>query len=241
MHLDTEQIERLLHRELDPAQEAALRSHLRACPDCERRLQQAAREEEEIFAALGHLDHPAPSVTVDALMGRAPIRRGHWQRIAAGIVLVLAASGALYAAPGSPLPDLFGDVRQWLGAPAAEEARAVAEYATGLSVAPGATLDVVFAAPQAIGVVTVRVVDDPEITVRAIGEPVSFDLGVERVTVANRGARANYEILLPRDAPSIRVLIGDSVRLHRESGRIDSPVKPDATGAYRLPMTLGNG
>jgi hypothetical protein len=240
MHLDDEQVQRLLHAELEAGDDAVLRAHAAACTVCGRRLEAAAREEEEIVGRLRRLDHPVPRLTGGEVARRAaPLRAAVW-RIAAGLALAFAASGVLYAFPGSPLPALVrgGAVAR---APAARRsapppAPPEAGRPSGVAVVPGGDFAIVFASPQPRGSARVRVVDGPELTVRAFGAPVRFDLGVDRVTVANAGAAADYEILLPRGARSVRIQVGAATVLRKTGGRIASPSTPDAHGTYVVPL-----
>lgn len=246
MHLDAEQIERLLHAELAPERQAPLRAHLRECVRCARRLAVAAREEEEIFAALRHLDHPVPPVTVHGIARRAsPVRRVR-RRVAAGVALALATSSVLYAIPGAPLHELLrGSAARRVpaeraqpapAAPAAPPVLPEPPHAAGVAVVPGTAFRVVFAAAQERGQLLVRRVDAAELTVRAIGESVPFDLAVDRLTVDNEGASADYEILLPRRAPRIQILIGTSVVLWQDERGVRAGVESDVEGRYRLAM-----
>src|SRR5688572_17545720 len=115
MHLDDEQVQRLQHGELDTQTRAALLGHVAICPDCRARVEDAEREEAQIFDLLRGLDHEAPDITAaaiaagsarhvgsdHALIPRSPAR---W---AAGILITLGAAGALYAVPASPLRALI--------------------------------------------------------------------------------------------------------------------------------------
>lgn len=238
MHLDPEQLERLLHRELAPGQEVLLRAHLEECSYCARRLEQEAEEEREIFAALHRLDHPVPPISVAEIAGRAAAGRIPWRRIAAGIVLVLATTGALFAVPGSPLPALLQGA---LGRGAATEPHAAEPrppYESGVAVRPGDDLEVVFIDQQERGSARVRLVDEPELSIRALGQPVAFDVDLGRLTVLNARAEADYEILIPRAAQSVRVLVGGEVVLHKERDRILGSASVDPEGAYRFPMRV---
>jgi hypothetical protein len=232
MHLDDERVQRLLHAELEPGDAAVLRAHAAACTVCGRRLEAAAREEEEIVGRLRLLDHPLPRLTAGEVARRAASPRAAAWRIAAGLALAFAASGVLYAFPGSPLPAL---VRGGAGARAPAAPRSAPPEAgrpSGVAVVPGGDFAIVFASPQPRGSARVRVVDGPELTVRAFGALVRFDLGVDRVTVANAGAAADYEILLPRGARSVRIQVGAATVLRKTGGRIASPSTPDAHGTY---------
>src|SRR2546422_5647206 len=82
MHLDEDQVERLLHHELGRSAEASVREHLAACPDCRRRVARAEQEEEEVYALLRHVDHPAPGIDPPAVAARHTHAVG-WVRWAA--------------------------------------------------------------------------------------------------------------------------------------------------------------
>jgi hypothetical protein len=239
MHLDDEQVQRLLHAELEPGDAAVLRAHAAACTVCGRRLEAAAREEEEIVGRLRLLDHPVPRLTAGEVARRAASPPAAW-RIAAGLALAFAASGVLYAFPGSPLPALVrgGAVARAPAAPRSAPPPAPPEAGrpSGVAVVPGGDFAIVFASPQPRGSARVRVVDGPELTVQAFGALVRFDLGADRVTVANAGAAADYEILLPRGARSVRIQVGAATVLRKTGGRIASPSTPDAHGTYVVPL-----
>ncbi|HEV7589777.1 MAG TPA: hypothetical protein VGO40_16800 [Longimicrobium sp.] len=239
MHLDPEQVQRLLHGELEPGDAVPLRAHAAGCTVCGGRLDAAAREEEELFRRLGLLDHPVPRLTAGELARRAAPTRSPVWRMAAGIVLAFAASGVLYAFPGSPLPALVrgGGVAHPPAAPRpAPPAPPEPGRPSGVAVVPGGDFAIVFASPQARGSARVRVVDGPELAVRAFGAPVRFDLGVDRVTIANAGAAADYEVLLPRGARSVRIQVGGATVLRKTGGRIATPSSPDAHGIYVIPL-----
>lgn len=236
MHLDPEQLERLLHRELAPGQEILLWAHLEECSYCARRLDQAAEEEREIFAALQRLDHPVPPISVADIAERAAAGRIAWQRIAAGIVLVLGTTGVLFAVPGSPLPGLLQGVLGRGASPEPHAAEPRPPYESGVAVRPGDDLEVVFIDEQERGSARVRLVDEPDLSIRALGQPVAFDADLGRLTVLNAHAEADYEILIPRTAPSVRVLVGREVVLYKEGDRILGSAVMDPEGDYRFPM-----
>ena len=107
MHLDDEQLQRLLHGELDRGSAGALAEHVAACADCRQRLSEAERDQAEVYGLLRLVDHPAPPVDAESVAASA---RGHdrgWGRWAAGILLAMAAAGGAYAASGSRSRDGF--------------------------------------------------------------------------------------------------------------------------------------
>ncbi|MGH7672815.1 MAG: zf-HC2 domain-containing protein, partial [Gemmatimonadales bacterium] len=100
MHLDDEQVQRLLHRELAPPVETSVRAHLAQCASCRGRVAEAEREETEVYALLRHVDDPPPPVDARAVVARARARGLGRLRWAAGVLLALGLAGAAYAAPG---------------------------------------------------------------------------------------------------------------------------------------------
>jgi hypothetical protein len=239
MHRDVEQVERLAHGELDASREAELRDHLRGCAHCARRLDAAMREDAEIGALLRQLDHPAPIARADALIRRSRGERLGAARIAAGLAFALLTAGVLYAMPGSPLPRLLdrapGPVSPAPPTVRVEE-RPPRPAPAGIAIPPGADLTVIFSAGLAGGTATVRLVDAPELSIRGAGDGVEFDLGVDRVTVAGTDAAGDYQVLVPRDAPSVRIRDGATVVWEKSGDRVASVVDPAADGAYVVPV-----
>jgi hypothetical protein len=69
-----------------------------------------------------------------------------------------------------------------------------------------------------------------------VGEPVIFDIGPGRIRVANQGATGDYEVLVPRSAPSVLIRVGEELLWRKELDSIRPAPPADAPGAYRLPM-----
>lgn len=243
MHLDTTAVQRLLHGEMDPGTESTARVHLEACSECRDRVSRARIEEEQILAALRSLDHPAPQVDVRSLIWRSRAETRVWWRAAAGIAAVAATSGILYAAPGSPLPDLirFVTERSASGVPtppsAAEQARPRAP-AAGLTVVPTDSFTIRFEAAQesgAVRIIPTRTTN--RLSVRAFGAPVSFDSEVDRVIVHNAGTSNSYEVELPASASLVSIEMGANILLFKRGPRIRSVVPPDVDGQYLVPLS----
>ena len=171
------------------------------------------REEAELFALLGALDHPVPQVDARAVIARAGQQRRSpaYLRWAAAIALGLGLAGAAYALPGSPL-------RAWVralvhGAAPAPTQPPDSGFA-GIAVAPGQGLSVVFAARQATGTADVRLTDSAEVVVRALTGAATFTSGADRLVIDNAGSDATFEIQIPRAAPRVEILVeGSSILL----------------------------
>src|SRR6185295_12406514 len=99
------EIQRLLHGEVDGGARTQALAHLEGCSTCRQLVDEAGRDEVEIFAVLSRVDHPVPKVEPRLLVAmRSTAAGGGWKRKAAVIALALGGAGVAYAAPGSPLP-----------------------------------------------------------------------------------------------------------------------------------------
>jgi anti-sigma factor RsiW len=242
MHLDDEQIQRLMHGELDaPARAEAMR-HVMECPACSRGLEAARREEAEVFALFEHLDHDAPVVDAASFTALTRGRVPAWTRRAAGVVVAAALAGAAYAIPGSPLPALVRQLASTFPGhePAAPPARGgdvstPAQPATsGIAVPAGDHFVIRFAATQEHGSVTVRLTDDGMVRVRVTGGTVAFTTDNGRLDIGNRGSSADYEIEIPRSAVRIEIRVADTARFVKDRDRVTTGAGSIGPGQYRL-------
>jgi hypothetical protein len=234
MHLEEETIQRLLHGELDPPSEAASRAHAATCPECRARLEEAEREERTAFELLRRLDHAPPRVTAETVMARARRRSSGWERRVAVVLLAVAAAGAAYAAPRSPLPGWVDQVAGWAGGDA--PGTAVPTGSAGISVEPTGPFTIVFEAEQSRGSASVLVTDASHIVVRSRDSSASFDTDVERLTIRNAGSTADFDIELPRTAARVEILVGGRRVLLQQGSRIVTDARVDAEGRYRVPL-----
>lgn len=243
MHLDEAQVQQLLHGELARVDEIAAREHLAGCTVCRDRVAVAAREEADVFALLGAVDHPAPVIAVSAIeaRGRAPdARRLKW---AAGVVLALGIAGAAYAAPGSPLPRLLGTVTGWMRPdPELADTRSSvsppgAASVAGVAIAPGERLVIVFTSSQTEGDARVRLTDSAEVVVRAPSGAATFSSDADRLVIDNRGGTGTFEIQIPRAAPRVEILVDGTRRFLKEDDRITADELPGAQGRYAIRLS----
>lgn len=241
-HLDEERVQRFLHGELEPTHDALEREHVASCASCRARVTDAQRDDAEVNALLGLLDHPIPRVSARTIVARARPRQNAWGRWAAGIVLVATLGGVAYAAPGSPLRQLIRQTAALLsGADDArratpEQRRGVTPSGAGIAVEPGRALLIQFTAHQRVGEVRVSLTDGAVVTVSAPNGAATFTSDVERLVVDNTGSAASFEIHIPRTAPRVEVRVGD-VRLVLKNGdRIVAAAQADAAGTLRLPL-----
>jgi hypothetical protein len=242
MHLDDEMIERLVAGELDRRDSAEAR-HLAGCADCRTRLVEATREDEQLRALLGALDHAPPAVDARALIARDRGRARMARRWAAGILLALAVAGGAYAA-SAPLGRLVermwdrgGDTLE--AAPTAvpeSAAPAAAEPTGGVAVDASVPLVVVFesAAPGARARVTLA--DDPRLVVEAFGGAPEFAESAGRLAITGGPAPYRFEIRIPRAAPSVELRVAQAVRLLKAGGRVETEAPGDATSGWEVSL-----
>lgn len=244
MHLQNEQIQRLLHGELDADALADARAHGDECHQCRSRIEAAAREEERIHELLGQLDHAPPAIPAETVIGGARRPRVDLRWVA-GIVLALGAAGAAYAVPGSPLPGWVDAVIERLdpsarGSRAADPTTPADPGPSGIAVRPGERLTLMFEIAAAGGVATVALTDEATLQVRAVDGAAAFTSGADRLTVAADGA-TRFEIEVPRGAPWVEIRTeGQRVWL-----KIGAEVVTDGAlaegGSYVLPLSSRNG
>jgi len=228
MHLDETQIQRLLHGELARAGELAAHEHLERCDACRERVSAAEREEAEVFALLGAVDHRVPAIGAQAIAVRARARGNRRLPWAAGIVVTLGIAGVAYAAPGSPLPRLVSALTAWvqpkpeLSARPAPPPSAPASTVAGVAVVPGDRLLIVFTSSQVEGAAHVRLTDSAEVVVRAPSGAATFSSDTNRLVIDNRDGVGSFEIRIPRASPRVEILVDGAPRFLVERGVVAS-------------------
>jgi hypothetical protein len=241
MHLDEERVQRLLHGELEPAGQRLARQHLAACDDCRTLVDEARAEEHHIFGLLREVDHPQPEADPRVILaaGRSP--RARWERWAAGLLLVAAAGGAAYAAPGSPLPAALDRLVATL-APTQHRtgtdtaATDTAPPGAGIAVTPGDRLTIRFVVEGDSAFANLSLTDGDEAVVRAMAGAATFSSDVDRLSVRSAGP-ARFEILIPRSAPWVEVLAGDTPVFRKRAADVVTETVPGADGRYDLKLS----
>lgn len=242
MHLDEEQVQRLLHGELRGAAATSVRDHLGACAECRSRLSQAEREEAWVYDRLGRLDHTVPQVSAEAAIAarrRSLTLRG---RLAAGIFLALAAAGVAYAAPGSPLPRVLDHLIHLVSREPGRPAKTapspkVAGPQSGIALPPGNRLVITFTATQPGDTAVVSLTDGPDVVVRTLAGGAAFTTDIDQLAIQHRGPPAGFEILIPRAAPFVEIQAGGRRILLKDRSHIVSQARPDSERRYLLPLS----
>jgi len=246
MHLEEEQLERLLHRELSAREEKEARVHVAGCAACRARLADAEREEVEVHALLRALDTPAPMVRAEAVALQAEMLTGvartggsSWLRRAAAVAVVVGVAGAAYAIPGSP-------VRRWVQAVVRQvggglevpsgsrnESRGGSLNVSGVAVPPGEKLSVIF---TGAGRVRVSLTDDAEVRVLAPAGAATFTTKTEYVLISSRDPSATFDVGIPRTARWVEILAQDRRVFLKEGTRISTGAAR-AAGGYAFELS----
>lgn len=236
MHLDDERIERLQSGESPEWEERVSLDHLADCSTCASAFEAARREDRGIAELLSVLDHPVPHVDPDELVLRA--RRGvvRLELVAASVALLVLA-GAAFALPGSPVRSwvsgAFGGPRETAGVPAGwEQGGAFERPPSGVSVLPGRDFELVFETAQDSGVIRISLSDQAEMTIHSDSGDIGYSVEPQGVTVLNSGSVANYQLVLPEGAESIRIRVDDTIIFYRREGAIETSAAQNAPGRY---------
>ena len=240
MHLDEEQVQRHLDRELTESAETSAREHLAACADCRRRVAEAEEEMNEVHGLLRLVDHPMPAIRAEAVAARARRHDSAWLRRAAGILLAVGIGGAVYAAPGSPVRGWVHAMVKRIGYRAEQVTptpmRGPDSRIAGIAVDPGLKLVILFTSPQAAGEAKVSLTDGTEVVVRAPLGVATFTSGVDQLVIDNRGSLASFEIQIPRAAPWVEIRVAGGSLFLKAGAQIttNQPVEPQAPYIFPL-------
>ena len=243
MHLDEEQVWRVLHGELAAAVEPSIREHLAGCADCRERLETARREEHDVHALLRPVDHPVPSVNPTVMMAGVRGRGAGRRRLAAGIVLAVGFAGVAYAAPGSPVRMWVAAVLARMSAPrhpsvVASPSPSSGPAMAGIAVAPRRALVIVFTSRQPVGEAVVSLTDSSQVTVHAPIAAATFTSEPDRLVIHNQGSSANFGIAIPNAAPRVEIRVGEEPRFLKEGPHITTrPAMTGPTARYVVPLT----
>lgn len=242
MHLDEEQLQRLLHGELTADVGLETRNHVAQCGECRERLVNAERDERETFALLRQVDHPLPVVDAAVLAARARGIGLVWGRWAAGILLFLGAAGAAYALPGSPVREWIRSAAAWIApedraSPAPRQAETSTARAAGIAAAPGKNYVIVFLSHDSAGQARVSLTDGAEVTVRAPSGAARFTSAADRLLIDSRGSGAVFEIGIPRTAPRLEIRVAGKRVFLKQGERVAAPHAADVEGRYVIDLS----
>jgi len=241
MHLDEEQLQRLLHRQLPSRASRSVRDHLAECADCRERLVTAERDDSAVFALLREVDHTVPVVDPEALVARLGWTNLGWGRWAAGLLLLVGIAGAVYALPGSPVRQWFRSAVLQIGGsePPASSTRAEASTlpVAGFAAVPGPRFVIAFESPESGGHARVSLTDGKHVTVRAPNGAARFTSAANRMGIANAGTGATFEIEIPRTARRVEIRVAGASIFLKDGSRVTSDRPATTEGDYLIPLS----
>ena len=233
-HRPDGELRALLDGELPSAHAAEVRQHLAACPACHARLTESEQADQTTAGLLGLLEPPpAASLQLDTVLHRARRTRGRRTALIAAAVtlMVTAAAGATVGRPfvRTLAARVWAAVHPQGRAPVQPEAPFGAQ--TGVAVVPGDVAEIVFDTTQAGGVLRVSLADTSELAIRS-SAPVMYRVTPGGVRVHNRGSAASYEVIIPRSARSVRIVIASRVMFEKTGLRVVAATSADSAGQY---------
>jgi hypothetical protein len=241
MHIDEEQLQRLLHRQLPSRAARSVRDHLAECADCRGRFVTAERDDSSVFALLRKVDHAVPVVDPEALVARLGWSSLGWGRWVAGLLLPVSIVGAVYALPGSPLRQWIRTAAVWIGGsqPPASSSRAEASTLpmAGMVAVPGPRFVIAFESPESGGHARVSLTDGKHVTVRAPTGAASFTSAASRMGIANAGTGATFEIEIPRTAPRVEIRVAGARIFLKDGSRVTPDRPATVEGDYLIPLS----
>jgi len=240
MHLNEEQLQRLMHDELAWTEVTPVREHVAQCAACRDGLDAARRDEHEVLQLLVFVDHAPPPVSAATLIARARSREWSWMGRAAAILLAVSVAGVAWAAPGSPVRAFFGNAVEWMRrGPGSASHRAPAPAppaVAGIAVAPGSRLVILFTAAQAGSAAHVSLTDGEDVVVRAPVGAAAFTSNDDRLVIENARSSATFEVEIPRTAPHVEIRIAGKPAFTKDGARIVARSATQSGNAYNIPL-----
>lgn len=232
-HRPDGELRALLDGELLAAHADEVRQHVAACPTCRAQLTEMEHSVQSAEVLLSLLVSPTPSLRLDTVMHR--VRRARARRVgliaAAVTLMVTAAAGATVGRPfvRALAVRIWAVVHPKARAPVQPEAPGGAQ--AGVAVVPGVIAEIVFDTTQALGVLRVRLADTVELAIRS-SEPVTYRVYPVGVVVHNGGSGASYDVVIPRAAPQVRIVVSGRVMLEKTGPHIVAAGVADSAGQY---------
>lgn len=86
-------------------------------------------------------------------------------------------------------------------------------------------------------IATVSLTGGDEVVVRAVEGFAAFTSDIDRLSVQSTG-RARFEILIPRSAPSVEIVVGEHPVFRVDASRVVTGTPGDGEGRYVLPLSV---
>ncbi len=217
MHPSDVTLVAMIHGELIDGAAAELRSHLAACAACAGREAELRAGDAEVHELLAILDHPIPRLRPPVPATRAPHLRP--AVLAASLALVLAGAASA-AVPGTPLnrwirdrlvPSVPAGAHRAIQAAPARPTSADGQAAGGVEMPATRELTLVFGEPEPAGLLTIMRAERHDVSLRAFGGAVAYQVGDGRIVVDNRRPALRYALEIPMGLPRLTILVGSRV------------------------------
>ncbi|PYP17724.1 MAG: hypothetical protein DMD54_06750 [Gemmatimonadetes bacterium] len=222
----------LLDGELPPAQRVEVEQHARTCAACRARVAALESAAQETAALLALLPTAAPDLRIETIVSRARAPRLRWGVIAAALALVVASvAGATVGRPyvRALVVRIRAVVHPESSAPPAPSPARGGQV--GVAFIPGPQADISFDAPQSSGAVYVSLADTAKLVIDP-SAAVTYRVHPGGVVVHNVGSSASYDIVVPRNALHVRILVAGRVLFEKAGSRVTAPAPAEPTGRY---------
>lgn len=227
----------LLDGELPSTHHRTLDEHLAGCATCRARLSALASSAREAAELLDLLPNTVPELRLQAIVSRARGPRLRWSVAAAGLAIFLATvAGATVGRPY--VRTLVARVRAFVrsGRPVQPRPGASPDVQRArVAFVPGPNADISFDASQSVGVVNLSLADSDKLVIDPT-EPVAYRVSPDGVVVHNGGSRASYEIIVPRNASHVRILVAGLLRFEKRGARVSGPAPTSSAGSYVIEL-----
>jgi hypothetical protein len=213
----------LLDGELPSAQRQEVEQHLSACSVCRARLATLESAAQETAALLNVLPSAAPDFRIASIVARARHPRLRWGAIAAALALFVATvAGATVGRPyvRALVEQIRAVVRS--APPPPPQLPTPPRAQLGIAFVPGPQTEISFDAPQSAGAVRVLLADSAKLVI-APTAAVTYRVYSGGVIVHNRGSAASYDVLVPRRARHVRILVAGRVLFEKTGSSITEP------------------
>jgi hypothetical protein len=224
----------LLDSELPAARRLDVQQHADACAACRARLAALEAASEEARALLDLLPAAQADLRIDTIVRRARSTRLRWGAIAAALTLIVAtAAGATVGRPY--VRALIARIRAVVRPASPPSSEPQAHRQAGIAFVPGPLVEIAFDAPQPAGSLHVSLADTTELVIDPTAS-VTYRVHPGGLIVHNRGSDASYDIVVPRDAPHVRILVAGRVLFEKVGSGISGTPLAGTAGRYVIRM-----
>ena len=224
----------LLDDELPVARRLEVAQHADTCAACRARLATLEAEAQETRALLDLLPTGQPALRIDTVLRHARRRPLRWGAVAAALALCVATvAGATVGRPY--IRALVARIRAVVHPTPPALREPPGHRQASIAFVPGPLAEISFDEPQAAGALHVSLADTAELMINPTAS-VTYRVHPGGVVVHNRGSVASYEIVVPRDALHVRILVAGRLLFEKTGSRISATAPAELTGRYVLEL-----